>query len=268
MKEKVTPVKCIYAVFLAAEAAIFLAFNVMAAVTPADPVYLKYSGVLLCLAISAIMIYFYGADGAIVTCAIAFTAVSDFFILVKDSHYEIGVTTFFVAQCVYFFRLYFKRMNARVRFGKFNVRALYISLVLRTALIFATLLSLALTVGLNYLLCACTFYFITLLCNCADALFTVRGGLKNILFAIGLLLFVCCDVCVGLHNFGSVLGVNLPAWLISFVRYAIWIFYLPSQALIVCSLGHGIVGADGRRKKAESADDVSKEGVRKEEIGK
>lgn len=51
------------------------------------------------------------------------------------------------------------------------------------------------------------------------------------LFAWGLSLFVCCDVCVGLWN----LSVPLPPALLEFARVGMWLFYLPSQVLIVLS---------------------------------
>ena len=46
------------------------------------------------------------------------------------------------------------------------------------------------------------------------------------MFAIGLLLFTCCDICVGAWNLGLLPG---------FTRIGMWLFYLPSQVLIVLS---------------------------------
>ena len=50
-------------------------------------------------------------------------------------------------------------------------------------------------------------------------------------FGIGLLLFVGCDVCVGLHNL-----TGTPAPLAAFAQVGMWLFYLPSQVLIVLSI--------------------------------
>lgn len=225
LRKKITPLNCIYAAFIAVEAAIFIAFNIIVAVQPRDPVYLKYSGILLCLAFAAAMIYFYKKDAIILTFALAFTAVSDLFILVLDTYYEIGVTTFFIAQSFYLYRLYVDRL-----------KSIYITLAVRAVLAAITISVLGVCVGLNYLLIIVSIYFVMLVVNCVDAFVLSRGGFKNVLFAVGLLLFIGCDVCVGLHNFGSALGVALPHGLITFVQYAMWVFYLPSQVCIACSV--------------------------------
>ncbi|MCD7840176.1 MAG: hypothetical protein LUG46_06045, partial [Erysipelotrichaceae bacterium] len=54
---------------------------------------------------------------------------------------------------------------------------------------------------------------------------------KNIgfIFTIGLTLFVCCDICVGLFNITDIGLVH------EFTRIGMWLFYLPSQVLIVLS---------------------------------
>ena len=57
-----------------------------------------------------------------------------------------------------------------------------------------------------------------------------RGG-RGRMFGLGLLLFVGCDVCVGLHNLAG-----LPAPLSAFAQVGMWLFYLPSQVLIVLSI--------------------------------
>ena len=228
LRDKITPLNGIYATFIAIESAIFIAFNIVAAMQLPDPVYLKYSGILLCLAVCAAMIYFYKKDAVVLTCALAFTAISDFFILVLDTYYEIGVTTFFIAQSFYLYRLYADRLNK-----------IYITLTVRAVLAAITITVLAVCSGLTYLLVIVSLYFVMLVANCADAFVLCRGGFKNALFAVGLLLFIGCDVCVGLHNFGAVLGVDLPRGLILFVQYAMWVFYLPSQVCIVCSVRKG-----------------------------
>ena len=69
-------------------------------------------------------------------------------------------------------------------------------------------------------------YFSFFACNVMQA-----SGLENKLFFAGLCLFLCCDICVGLHNMPSV----LPDWLQSAARIGMWTFYLPSQVMIVLS---------------------------------
>ncbi len=148
-KAKFKAENCITALFIAAETAIFIAFNVLVATRPDDPVYLKYSGVLLCLAASAALCAFYKSDAVLLTAAIAFTAVSDYFILVIDKFYELGVTTFFIAQCIYFFRLYKNRSDLFIGIGKLKLRALYLSAAARLVAAIIAIVALGVAVGLS-----------------------------------------------------------------------------------------------------------------------
>ena len=253
LRSLITPLNGIYAVFIAAEIAIFIAFNVIVSRPVDDPVYLKYSGILLCFAFAAVMIYFYRKDAIILTCALLFTAISDYFILVIDTYYEIGVTTFFVAQAIHFYRLYANRINNYITVKKLKIRVIYISLAVR-AVIIATIISVfAAVASLNYLLIICTIYFTMLVGNCVDAFIICRGGWKNLLYAVGLLLFVGCDVCVALHN-ASVLDLQLPSALLTFVQYAIWVFYLPAQVCIVSSAVKGGLMTEKQRVQAVATD--------------
>ncbi|MDE5766857.1 MAG: hypothetical protein K2I17_06805, partial [Clostridia bacterium] len=58
-KFALTPKNIIFAVFVAVEIIIYIIFNVLAAIHPGDPVYIKYAGIVLCLVVSAVMIWFY-----------------------------------------------------------------------------------------------------------------------------------------------------------------------------------------------------------------
>ena len=51
------------------------------------------------------------------------------------------------------------------------------------------------------------------------------------LFAAGLALFFCCDLCVGIHNLPNLGGPALHR----FAQFAMWGFYLPGQCLIRAS---------------------------------
>ena len=91
------------------------------------------------------------------------------------------------------------------------------------------------------------------LCFVVSALLSAKGGevlvtaavglsaaadilllILDVHYAVGVMLlclFLCCDVCVGLHNMPSA----LPEWLQSAARIGMWTFYLPSQVMIVLS---------------------------------
>ncbi|MGN1103418.1 MAG: lysoplasmalogenase family protein [Candidatus Coproplasma sp.] len=220
----------IFLSFIAIEAVIYVIFNVYAALDFPDPIYLKYAGVLLCLAVLVAVMFFPQAtkDNAVMLAALFFTAVSDLFILVLDKYYEIGLATFIIVQSLYLYRLYAERLNK-----------IFITLAARIAVTVALIVTFAVLGMLNLLVAECAIYITMLVCNVVDAFIICRKSINNLLFAIGLLLFLGCDICVGLHNFSSVLNVALPIWLVEFVAVAIWAFYLPSQVLITLSVNRG-----------------------------
>ncbi len=240
--KKISVKKLILFAFIAVETVIYVIFNVLAAVDAPDPIYLKYSGVLLCFAVSLIPVIMRGrsADNAVVSVALLFTAISDLFILVLQDYFEIGLVTFITVQGVYFYRLYSDRLNK-----------IYISLIIRLAVAVALVIIFAAIGKLDLLVAECAIYITLLIGNVIDAFIICGNGFKNLLFAIGLLLFLGCDICVGLHNFGIVLGVQLPDWLTSFVGVAMWAFYLPSQVLITSTsfIKNGIVKGNKADKK-------------------
>ncbi len=248
-KIKLTPVQIFYAVFIAVEIIIYITFNILSAVLPDDPIYAKYAGVLLCLAASGAAIYFYkhSKDSIIVTCAMVATAISDLFILVLDDYYEVGLITFLITQSLYLYRLYAGRY-----------KKIWITLVARAAVAAALLITLGVLTGLNFLLVEVAIYIVMLAGNLADAVFIcVRKGrtLNGMLFAVGLFLFLCCDICVGFHN-GSMVGISLTEAQANVIQYLIWIFYLPSQVLIACSVSRGrltLSGDNDERKEQENS---------------
>lgn len=69
------------------------------------------------------------------------------------------------------------------------------------------------------------------------------------LFATGLILFLLCDINVLIYNLNGYAGAGagVPVWLVNAASILMWVFYLPSQIMIVLS-GSGMQGinrADG-----------------------
>ena len=224
-KFELTPKTLILAAFILVETVIYIIFNVLSARQPEDPIELKYAGILLCLAVTAVMIYFNrDVDSVIATAAMLFTAISDLFILVLDDYFEIGLATFIVAHSLYLYRLYHGR-----------VKKIWITIVVR-AVVAAVLIGICCGLfGANLLIIEAGIYIVLLFGNCVESLIMCNRGIKNILFAIGLMLFLGCDICVGFKH-GSMIGVDLSRKVYEFVVYMIWVFYLPSQVLITCAL--------------------------------
>ena len=224
-KFALTPKNLIFAAFILIQTVIYIVYNILSATQPKDPIEIKYAGILLCLAVSAVMIYFNrDADSLIATGAMVFTAISDLFILVLDDYFKIGLATFIVAHALYLYRLYHGR-----------AKKIWITIVVRAAVAGIMIGVCCGLFGGNLLVIEACVYLVLLVGNCVESLIMCNRGLKNVLFAIGLLLFLGCDICVGFKH-GSLIGVDLTGKVYDFVVYMIWVFYLPSQVLITCAL--------------------------------
>ena len=206
--------KPVTAVFLGLELALYAAFLALDLTGQGGAtIWLKYAGVLLCLAFS-LWCALRGGD-RLVPPALALTALADLFLLVLDRWYALGVVIFLFAQSAYLIRLRLASGRAwwPVRAGVPLLAALALY-----ALGHATALDLL--AGL---------YFSQLLVNAVLA-WTLPGRRWR-LFALGLSLFICCDLCVGAFNSPGL----VPAGAYRFAQVGMWLFYLPSQVLIALS---------------------------------
>ena len=202
------------AAFLLAEGilyALFLSMDLTALRNQTVPV--KYAGILLCLGFALLSCLKWRGDG-LVPLALALTAGADWFLLVRNDRYAVGIALFLCVQTVYYLRL--RRMGAGAAYP------------LRAGLALAAglgLYALHMASPVNLL---AGLYFSQLLSN--TILAWTGKGLPHRIFAAGLTLFVGCDLCVGLFN-------ALPAAspLYSAVSVGMWFFYLPSQVLIALS---------------------------------
>lgn len=197
------------AAFLSAEGVIytlFLALDLTGRGGQSVP--LKYAGILLCLAFSLL-----GAD-RLVPLALALTAGADWFLLVRNDRYLLGIALFLAVQTVYLLRL--RRAGADSAWPLRSALALALG---------AGVYALHMASAVNL---AAALYFSQLMSNTLLA-WTLKGARRRA-FALGLTLFVGCDVCVGLFN---VLPPGSPPYLAASV--GMWLFYLPSQVLIALS---------------------------------
>lgn len=164
--------------------------------------YIKYMGIILCF------LFALTNHKQPFVISTIFTLIADFFLLIIDKYYEVGVLNFIVVQITY---LYFL---GNIDKGYFNM-----FLYIRGLFIIAAMAILYFLHQLTLLNGLVAIYFINLVLNCIQAFV-----LKQKTLALGLLLFVCCDVCVGLHNISSSYTI---------ATFLMWVFYLPSQVLIV-----------------------------------
>lgn len=200
--------------FLAAEIALYGGFLFFDLTGTAGPdAALKYAGVLLCLCFSLLCAR-RGGD-RLVPPALLLTALADLFLLVLNRHYALGVLLFLGAQSAYLIRL-------RLSSGR-SWWLLRGTLPLGVGI---ALCALGQATPLNML---AGLYFSQLLVN--TILAWALPGERWRVFALGLTLFVGCDLCVGAFNSP---GLVSPA-LWQFARVGMWLFYLPSQVLIALS---------------------------------
>lgn len=149
-----------------------------------------------------------------VSVALIFTAAADVFLLVLDRWYAAGVLCFILVQILYAARLQRESGSSVLSF----------LLPAAAGLLVYTSYGFGLTEALAGAYIA--LFAVNLLRAC---LLAKRSPERRwILFAAGLALFFCCDLCVGLHNMP---GAGGPA-LQRFASVAMWGFYLPGQVLI------------------------------------
>lgn len=209
--------------FLAAQAVLYAAFLGLDLFLPGTgwDVPLKYLSILLCF------LWSLGSagnlDGKLTSTALAFTLLADLFLLVLDRWYGAGVASFCVVQLLYLARIH-----------RAGTRPLALRLLLRAGLAALLLIAGAALGALNGLTALTLIYFSQLAANFIAGLSLGRRGM---VFTLGLLLFIGCDLCVGLNNLSSVLPQAAVLALLPFARVGMWLFYLPSQVLITLSAG-------------------------------
>lgn len=195
-----------------------------------DSTGVKFAAICLCCA--AALLGAVTADGRLVAAALCFTVGADWFLLVTDRHYMVGIALFLLVQSIYAYRLYLIRGRCVSRSGLILRMAFFLlslSMAFLPALLFRhwwegpprAALSQGFWPALTLFLPS--FYFSNLLVNTIESFALGRAQRR---FSTGLLLFVCCDICVGAWNLGLFPG---------FARVGMWFFYLPSQVLIVLS---------------------------------
>ncbi len=164
--------------------------------------------------------------------ALMFTVGADYLLVVLDEHYTLAVILFFFSQMLYMLRILADTESKRVYVAHVWVRCA-VSLI-------ALLLPLAvLKDDADALSIISVVYYANLILNAVFAFIGLKFDRRGVLFAVGLLLFVGCDLFVGLSNLSDY--ISLPANSLIFdIMYGrlniAWLFYAPSQALLGISL--------------------------------
>lgn len=211
-----------------------------------DSTWVKFAAICLCCATALTGLK--TTDGRLVALALCLTVGADWFLLVRRGASELdmllGVWLFIGVQLLYVRRLSLWWGGKRPRWARIlrhlsllSLLPVLLSLLMLLSIFFAIISG---GIGLHWgttarpspslpfdpytlvVLSPPLFYFLTLCLNAIEA-FALK---KSISFAAGLLLFICCDLCVGAYNLDI-----FPA----FTWWGSWLFYLPSQVLIVLS---------------------------------
>ncbi len=239
-------------VFILSQIVLYLAFLYLD-ITGGDPrisAGMKYMVVILCFCYALLS----GSEGGGIVFSIQaglfFTLIADLFILLLDLYFY-GVLAFIIVQQLYGFRLLLVReelqgaktgrnQSGRSRHMLFRfLRRLLLSLVL-SAVICIVLTEAG--VVMEALIIVSVFYFISILMNTVSAVRLAcrrerQGRSRDLMYAVGMFLFLLCDINVGLFNLSGFIEVSREVYSIIYGISSIlmWTFYAPSQVLIALS---------------------------------
>lgn len=162
--------------------------------------------------------------------ALLFTIFADYFLVVRGAEEQFLAMLFFsLTQLAYGARLYFEEKSPARR---------NLQLALRIGVSIAVIAVTFLVLGgsADRVALISMFYFANLALNAVLAFLRFE---KPGFFAIGLALFLCCDVCIGLSLIESYLPLAEGSLLYRLAHPGFnlaWVFYVPSQALLALSL--------------------------------
>ena len=190
--------------------------------------YFAYFSILLSL-IYALFLFCERADYMLTLTGLICTAFADYFLVLIEVPRQIPAMLFFTVTQISYFALLYMRDNEQRRLH-LATRGVLVS-------IFLVLTVLVLGEKTDLLSIISIFYFSNLLVNIIWAFTRFR---ESSLFAIGLLLFAMCDVCVGLSVMSSSYIPIPEGTILDFLANPpinlAWVFYIPSQTLIALSL--------------------------------
>ena len=186
--------------------------------------YLKYSLIIINFLFGLIyLIKNYSKEKLFLVLGLLFTIGSDYFLLFKNSNKEycIGISIFIIVQLMYFIYNFLS--------NKLYLNEIIIEIIIRIFLIIVSLIFVYyfLNKYFNLVNVLAISYFINLLINFLECIFFFKRNKKrNIILIIGFLLFILCDLSVGLYNLK----------LIDAFKHLMWIAYAPSQFLLLYSI--------------------------------
>lgn len=186
--------------------------------------------VIICAFLFSVLFISKDKNSYLTAGALAFTLIADLFLVLSDPTRQLAGMIFFCGAQAFH--------AARVHFFFETKRAKNITLILRAASVAVIQIVTFAVLGDGYdaLAAVSMLYFTNIILNTTFAFVNFK---KQPVYAIGMLLFVFCDIFVGLS---SALGRYLPVSQSSIIYKiahppfdAVWAFYAPSQTLIAIS---------------------------------
>ena len=163
----------------------------------------------------------------LLSCGLFCTVLADLFLVVIKPMMQLHAMIFFsLTQICYFIIIYLNQENTNKK---------VIHLIIRITITGISLLATVLVLKENTdaLSLISLFYYANLISN---IIFSFTINEINIIFSIGLILFACCDLLIGLNIMASSYLPIEEGTLLYFLAHPgfnlAWIFYVPSQVLL------------------------------------
>lgn len=158
--------------------------------------------------------------------AFLFTILADTNLLILDDNYELGILAFIIVQFAYFWYI-LKNMYTKDNYS-------YLIAIRLITIVIGVIASLIVQTD-KLLVCLVIIYISNLVINLIISIIPKK---RNLLFSLGLFLFLLCDICVGCYNIGDIIDISNTSlfYKIANLPFNIaWLFYHPSQVLLAIS---------------------------------
>lgn len=225
-------IKIFIKVFIIVEIILYIAFFILdctsAYLNGANQAasYVKFASIILCMLMSLIIfIENKNRESLFIVLGMCFTLAADYYLLFTG-RYIYGIISFIFVQVIYFNKL-LRAEKLKIKIGFLIIIFMLWNIVM---LIIKNVYALdpVTVLALLYIV-----VFFTNICLSGTALYKNRT-IENKIFLSALILFLLCDLNVGLVNIDTAqLSFNINTGDINYIL--IWLFYLPSQVLLVLS---------------------------------
>ena len=153
-----------------------------------------------------------------------FTVVSDYFLLLTD-YFSAGMLSFSIVQTIY---CIYCSKNIRQYLIKEGTQLCIIGSIVLVLLM-------GFPIDMDIVLILSIYYFVHLVSNVLFSWIRSKEGKERRFFAIGMTLFLLCDIHVAIFNAGNYLSFtssHVYQTIYAVAAVAMWFYYLPSQVLI------------------------------------